>query len=280
MRKTGIVIIVILTMILCCTGVIVMMATGIIQKGDNEKYYFESGNNKNPNYVKTSLGSGSVEISEILEGCVVSENTHKTYEIDKVNDRFSINFQTGDFVSTGQVIYVDNSGNNVIAPCDLLITKLILNNEFYMETFEYRDLSIKVFIKAEYQDKMNNIDFSTTDKNGEIVNLKLKNINSYVEDGRIEVLLECPFDLITNTEIDVNVLYDTVDGLTKIPSDFIFESIDGKPYIHITDSMDVEYTEDVYLDVYSVSDEYYVVRDKLDGYFAVYTKEEKFFDKQ
>lgn len=279
MRKTSIVIIVILTIIMCCTGLIVMMATGIIQKGDNKNYYFESANSKKNSYIKTSLNSGSVDISEKLKGCVVSENEHGVYEVANVNDKFSVDVKVGDYVSTGQVLFVDNSGKNIIAPCDLLVTKLVMSNGFYMETFEYRNLSIQLFINADYQDRINNIEFTTINKSGEIVNLKLKSVNSYVEDGLLEVQLECPFIMLANTEIDVEVKYDTVEGLTKIPSEFVLKSGDGRAYIHISDSLDVEYIEDVYLDIHSVNDEYYIVKNNLDGYFAVYTKEEKFFDK-
>ncbi len=283
MKKTGIAIVAILMLLLCCSVIVALMATGIIQKGDNNKYLIKS-NEELPRYdVGTPLASGEVDITEEIEGFVIApENSTVSFKLEDVSENFNLLVKVGEYVEEGEMLYIDNNGNNILAPHNLSVTKIDLNNGFLMEVYIYKDLVISLDIKAKYQRNIADIEF-TTNYEGEIKELNLVEIYSDVNDDRVNVILNCPFDVYQNTKMDVLVKYDTLEGLTLISEEFVFVSEDGRPYIHVVE--EGEYSnngevKDVYLDVYSYDEGKYIVRNILDGYFAVYSQEEKFFEKQ
>lgn len=284
MKKVSIAIVIVLALIFCCSGIIVLMATGIISKGDNSDYFIKE-NDITPHYdIKIPLESGMVDIAETLEGLVVApENSNIVYEVEKVNEKFKALVSVGDYVKQGEPLYIDNNGNNVLATHNLSIVAQEVGEAFYLEVFAYNDLTISLTIDAKYQNSIGNIVFTTKAADGGVVTLELVKIDSVVTEDRVEVVLKCPFDLYNNTPLDVMVKYEEIEGLTVIPEEFVFKGKDGHVYIQVIDNIDNEGTavpKDVYLDVYKYESGNYIVRDILDGYFAVYSQEEKFFEQQ
>lgn len=282
MKKSIVIVIVLLTILLCSSAMVVLMATGIIQKGDNTDngIFIESSEN-NKSYVRTMLETGFVDITEELEGMVcASQQARTVYEIEKVNKTFKLHTSVGNYVEKGSPLYTDNNGNVVSAQTDVVVTDIISDVNFYMETFSYDDMKIKLYILDKYQNRIQDIVFTTIDENGETIELELSKIDSYVNDGRFGVELKCPFKVFENSTLKIIVKYDTVEGKTTIPIDYILFTKDNIPYVHLLKGEDEFDVEDYYLDVYSYNDEEYIVNDNLGGCWVGYTQEEKYFNEQ
>lgn len=282
MKKSIVIVIVLLTVIFCSSGIVVLMATGIIQKGNNTDsgIFIESSEN-NKSYVRTMLASGNVDITEELDGIVcASQQARAVYEIEKINTTFELHTSVGSYVEKGCPLYTDNNGKVINAPSNLIVTNIITDVGFFMETFSYDDMKIKLYILEKYQNKIQDIVFTTLDEKGETIELELSCIDSYVTDERVGIELNCPFDVFENSTIKIVVKYDTVENKTTIPIDYILFTKDNIPYIHILEGEDEFETEDYYLDVYSYNDEEYIVNDDLSGCWVGYTQEEKYFNEQ
>lgn len=281
MKKSVIVVIILLLIVSCSSTVIVLMATGILQKGENTDagILVDSSENET-SYVRFFLKSADVDIVENLEGIVcASEDAVKMYSVTKVNSQFKLHTYAGAYVSKGQPLYTGNDGKIVNAPTDVVVTNIILNNDFYMETFSYDNLKIKLYISEKYQNRIPDIIFTTTGENGEEVKLELSDMDAYVTEGRIGVNLKCPFKLLENSVLNISVKYDTVSDKITIPSEFVFFTESNRAYVHILDD-ESEDVREYYLDIYSQSEDEYVVNDDLDNCWVGYTQEEKFFNEQ
>lgn len=281
MKKSIVVVIILLLIVSCSSTVIVLMATGIIQKGANTdaEIFMDSSENE-IGYVRYVLKSADVDIVENLEGRVcASEDAVTMYSVTNVNSLFKLHAHTGVYVAKGQPLYTDNDGKIINAPSDLVVTNVILTNDFYMETFSYDNLKIKLYISEKYQNRIQDISFTTTDENCEEIKLELSDMDAYVTEGRIGVNLKCPFKLLENSELTISVKYDTVPDKISIPAEFVFFSESNKAFVHILD-VDSGEVRDYYIDIYSYSETEYIVNDNLDNCWVGYTQEEKFFNEQ
>jgi multidrug efflux pump subunit AcrA (membrane-fusion protein) len=277
MKKSVLIIMTLLFIILGCSVTVVLMATGIIEKASNEDNdVIVFSDNDKDRYILYVLSKRTIDITENSKAVVsVSENAKKTYTEENVNGKFIVHVKVGEKVKKGNALYTDSNGTTINAENDLIITNINLTKNFMMEVFCYTDSKLVISIMDKYQDNIDNLVFTTKDDNDNEIVLELSRINPTVSDGRIEVELKNPFELMENSIVDVKVKYDKIENKISIPADYVFFSDTGKPYIHIIDGEDVS---DHFIDVYMNNDTEYIVNDGLDGTTIGYTLEEKYFD--
>lgn len=280
MKKTSILIIILLVILTGCSMTVVLMTTGIISKGTNDTD--ESLNmyisNKDLNeYTCQVLGKGTIEISEEIIGNVITNGESiKTYVIEGINNNFSLKVAVGQYVKKNDVLYTDNNGKAVVAENDMQVLSIEKNKDFYMETFVYSNTAISVSIDSKYQNSLNTIGFSAL-SGEETINLKLLKVESAINDGRINVLLENPFDLLEQSEINIKVKYGEIEDAIAIGKDWVYFDEEKNPYVKVVD-YDSETVDDVELNVLVKTEDTYIVDNpELDGCNVGYMIEEKYF---
>ncbi len=280
MKKTSILIIILLVILTGCSMTVVLMTTGIISKGTNDTD--ESLNmyisNKDLNeYTCQVLGKGTIEISEEIIGNVITNGESiKTYAVEGINNNFSLKAAVGQYVKKNDVLYTDNNGKAVAAENDMQVLSIEKNKDFYMETFVYSNTAISVSIDSKYQNSLNTIGFSAL-SGEETINLKLLKVESAINDGRINVLLENPFDLLEQSEINIKVKYGEIEDAIAIGKDWVYFDEEKNPYVKVVD-YDSETVDDVELNVLVKTEDTYIVDNpELDGCNVGYMIEEKYF---
>ncbi len=273
MKKTIVLLVILVIVLVSSSVVVVMMATGILDKGTEESITPNNVNNDKA-YIKYQLVQTDIDITEEHSGIVKYTNESKEcFYQEKIGGKFQVLVKTGDIVKKGDILYYDNNGKSIVAKNDSLIVGLKVDTDMYMETFMYEDSQICLSIPSKYQNILGDIIFLTMGDDGQEIPLKLESINTYVNDGQIEVSLKNEFQVLDNTEIKIIVKYYTISGKIAVPSQYVFFD-NGEPYVHIIDDGE----EDYYIDVYDFNNEIYVINDKLDGATIGYTLEEKYLN--
>lgn len=259
---------------------VVLMTTGIISKGTNdsdEALNMYISNKDLNEYVCQVLGRGTIEISEEIIGNVVTNGESiKAYVVEGINNNFSLNVAVGQYVKKNDVLYTDNNRKAVAAEHDMQILSIEGDKDFYMEAFVFNNTAIAVSIDSKYQNSINTIGFSTL-AGEENINLKLLKVESAISDGRINVLLENPFDLLEQSEIEIKVKYGEVENAIAIGKDWVYFDEEKNPYVKVVE-YDNETVENVGLNVLTKTEDTYIVDNaELDGCNIGYMIEEKYF---
>lgn len=277
MKKSVVMILILLTIVLCSSAVVVMMATGIITKGSedtDDSLIVEADNSDVNDYIRFQIWSGEVEIGENLTGTVVMlQEEKKNYTIEKINDNFKLNVNVGDYVNIGEVLYTDNNGKEILAENNLRVTSIVKNSTFFMEVFLYDGSGIMVSIPEKYQNKLDSMEFTTLNEEGEPISLELLSIDTTVAVGKVNLILKNEFDLFEASTVDVKAIYEVVSNKISIPKEFVFFDSYGQAYVHIIEENNVY---DQNIDIFAETNDTYIINNELDGYTIGYKLEEKF----
>lgn len=270
MKKTTILLVTLMAILIAGLSLVVLMATGILEKGTDDGIIINSGNDNERPYIIYGLVKSDIDVSEIHTGIVkYTSEASTSYQQHNIGSKFKMLVKPGDVLKKGDTLYYDNDGKAVVAKNDLMVVALDIGTDMYMEVFMYDESQICLSIPAKYQDRLSDIKFKTISEGGQEITLELVGITPYVTDGKIDVALKNEFQVLESTEIEVIATYYTINDKIRIPAEYVFFS-NGEPYVHIVDGI----IDDYYLDVYDRTDDYYIVNDELDGVSIGYTLEE------
>ena len=280
MKKLVVLLTVLITVLVCFSGIVIALATGIIQKNDMDISDTEQvTDDVYLQYVETQIEEGQLDISETLKGRVaVSDNAIKEFLVTIPGKDFESYVNIGDYVGKGDRLYKNNQ-KITVSPVNGRVLSKQMDKSFHMEVFSYNESAIIVDIPEKYQNKINNnLMITAKNENDELTQLKIKSIQSVVIDGNFSVELENKFQLFKDSVVDVFIKFQTLSDCVIINKSFVKYDSSQKPYVQtLTDNNQIQ---NIYITIKNENKDFYDLEDAEDliGKTVVVKKEELFMN--
>lgn len=233
MKKTVILIMVLLVLFSVSSLAIVGLATGILDKKDENDYVYQDASKEEDKYIQYVVETGTMEISEIIDGYIGYRDNAIVYvEAEKASE-YEIYGKISDMVRKDDVLGL-NGSKELKAPVDGKIVDIRIGEKVILiGVVDYAQSYIKVSIPEKYQNRITSSTVITGNFQGNTEQLSIKGIVPAVSEGGYELDLNNPFDLYENTKVAVTVNFDVKERATILAKEAVRFNAEGKAYVNV-----------------------------------------------